>query len=236
MVIANQSQNIFKRVAVSERKALFRDICQSKVTLSLKSSDGEDVFHLLAIQTEKDETLLCHHTADSKEMTGTMKVLANFMFEDERYFFQTDLEFSTGWAILITDVDLFMLQRRANARIDLPEKYFANFNIIKYDGKAQFVECRIEDISAGGLKITIPKAEPVLKIGDVLRGALRLGNRRPMELDIEVRFAQTKEQGGVTVQVAGVQFKDVDHLLENRLLSLMMDLQRELFLKFPKGK
>lgn len=235
-MVINQSQNIFKRVAVSERKALFRSICQAKVNLSLKTSDGDDVFHLQAIQTEKDETLLCHHTADSKDKSGIMKVLANFIFEEERYFFQTDLEFSTGWAILKTDVDLFMLQRRANARIDLPPKYFANFNIIKYDGKAQFIECRIEDISAGGLKIVIPKAEPVLKIGDVLRGALRLGNRRPMELDIEVRFAQSKDEAGVKVQVAGVQFKEVDHLLENRLLSLMMDLQRELFLKFPKGK
>lgn len=227
-------QTIFKKVAVSEKKMLFREIADDKLQLSMKGSINEDVFHLIAVQTDKDETLLCHHTADSKDVTQPQKVVVNFPFKSERYFFQTELSFSVGWAVLKTDVDLFQLQRRANARIDIPGKYEAIFSILHHGGKVHFVESRVRDVSAGGLKIEFKGAAPDLKIGDQIKGALRLGLRRAMEFDVEVRFAQKREVDGQVIQTAGLQFLNVTNILETRLLSLMMDLQRELFLKYPK--
>lgn len=228
------AQAIFKKVAVSEKKLLFREIADDKLQLSMKGSVHEEVFHLIAVQVDKDEALLCHHTADSKDVTAAQKVVVNFPFKNERYFFQTELSFSVGWAVLKTDVDLFQLQRRANARIDLPPKYEAIFSILNHSSRVYFIESRVKDVSAGGLKIDFKGAVPELKIGDRIKGALRLGSRRAMEFEVEVRFAQKREQDGETFQTAGLQFLNVNQMLETRLLSLMMDLQRELFLKYPK--
>ncbi|KYG61754.1 hypothetical protein AZI85_05890 [Bdellovibrio bacteriovorus] len=232
----NAPQMIFKKVAHSEKKMLFREVAHDKMQVSVKGAVQEDIFHLIAVQTEKDEALLCHHTADSKGITTAQKCVVNFAFKSERYFFQTELYFESGWAVLKIDTDLFQLQRRANARIDLPDKYDGVFVLTSAGGKAYFLDCRVKDISAGGIKIELPANAPEVKIGDILKGNLRLGVRRAIEFEVEVRFAQKKDPVGAAppTQMAGLQFLHVDNLLESRLLSLMMDLQREIFLKYPK--
>lgn len=226
-----QGQTIFKKVPMSEKKFLFREIAHDKLQISLKG-DSDEMFNLIAIQTEKDEELLCHHTSNSKDFEKNQPVVVNFQFKGERYFFQTELSFSTGWAVLKINGDLFQLQRRANARADIPDKYDAAFILFAVEGQKFFIDCKIKDVSAGGLKIEMATDMPVLKIGDKVRGSMRLGSRRPMEFDLEVRFAQVARDGG-SRQTAGLQFLNVDRILEARLLILMMDLQRELFIKYP---
>jgi hypothetical protein len=230
-----QGQNIFKKVPLSEKKFLFREIAHDKLQISCKGED-ENFFNLIAIQTEKDEDLMCHHTANSKEYEKNQSVMVNFQFKNERYFFRTDLSFSTGWAVLKIDCDLFQLQRRANARVDLPSKYDSAFSLHHHNGQKYFLDGRILDVSAGGLKIDLVSDIPAMKIGDKIRGTMRLGIRRAMEFDMEVRFAQRREVNGQGVQTAGLQFLNIDKTMENRLLSLMMDLQREIFLKYPPKK
>lgn len=230
MVAGQPSEMIFKRVAVSERKVIFRELAEDKAQVAVKGTEHEDTFHLIAIQIEKDETLLCHHTEDSKGVSQAQKVLINFSFKNERYFMQTELAFESGWAVLQIGGDLFQLQRRANARFIMPEGYSAVYILTAHEGKKYFVDCIVKDVSAGGLKLEVPITHPDFRIGEVLKGSLRLGTRRPMEFDVEVRFARKTEKN----HVVGVQFLNVNHVLENRLLSLMMDLQRELFLKFGK--
>ncbi|WII72318.1 PilZ domain-containing protein [Bdellovibrio sp. 22V] len=229
-------QTIFKKVALSEKKLLFREIADDKIQLTIKGSAHEEIFHLIAVQTEKDEALLCHHTADSKSFATNQAAVVNFSFKSERYFFKTELSFEAGWAVLRTDVDLFQLQRRANARVDIPAKYDAVFLLTNHGGKSYFLDTRVRDVSAGGFKMEFLGEKPELKIGDKVKGSLRLGSRRPMEFEIEVRFVQNRESEQGLIQTAGVQFLNVDHILETRLLSLMMDLQRELFLKYPNHK
>ncbi|MDG0815893.1 flagellar brake protein [Bdellovibrio svalbardensis] len=229
--MAEQGQVIFKKVGVSDKKMLFREIASDRIQVALKG-ENDEIFHLIAIQTEKDEDLLCHHTADSKKFERPQKVMVNFPFRSERYFFQSELSFHSGWAVLKIDSDLFQLQRRANARIDLPSRYDAVFTLHLHGGKNYFLEGRIVDVSAGGIKVELPFIAPELVLGEKIKGTMRLGIRRPMEFELEVRFAQKKDLQGKPSQVAGLQFLDVDHTMENRLLSLMMDLQREIFVKY----
>jgi c-di-GMP-binding flagellar brake protein YcgR len=114
----------------------------------------------------------------------------------------------------------------------MPDAYGATYILMSHEGKKFFQDCAIKDISAGGMKLEVPIKHPEFRPGEVLRGSLRLGTRRPTEYEVEVRFTQKTE----TSHIVGVQFLNVDTILENRLLSLMMDLQRELFIKFPKKK
>lgn len=234
MIVKPQEQVIFKKVGLSEKKILFRNIATLRTPIFVKGEDDK-VFEILAVQNEKDEVLLCQHTATSKDQTQPQKVLVNFSYDSERYFLHTDVSYTHGWALLtIKDLDLFQLQRRANTRVDIPKGYSAIFTISQYGGKSYFVESRLMDISAGGMKIVFG-SEPPIKNGDIVKGLLKLGSRRPLEFDVAVRHVITKEENGKEFQIAGVQFGNVDHLMENRLLSLMMDLQRELFLKYSQG-
>lgn len=230
-MVVDQGQTIFKKVGLSDKKMLFREIASDRLQVALKG-EGDEIFHLIAIQTEKDETLLCHHTADSKDFEKAQKVMVNFPFKSERYFFQSELSFNSGWAVLKIDADLFQLQRRTNARIDIPDKYEAIFTLHRHNGKSYFLESRIKDVSAGGLKIEMPLGAPELVVGEKVKGTMRLGARRAIEFELEVRFSQRKDIQGSLFHVVGLQFLNVEHLLENRLLSLMMDLQRELYLKY----
>ena len=114
-----------------------------------------------------------------------------------------------------------------------PDEYDALFVLQSVNGKPVFINCRIRDISAGGLKLEFPPGTPELKLSDMIKGSIRLGIRRPLEFEMEVRFAQKHSSG---FQVGGVQFRNIDHFMENRLLSLMMDLQREIWLRFSAKK
>ncbi|MEN0060383.1 MAG: PilZ domain-containing protein, partial [Bdellovibrio sp.] len=221
----SSQQVIFKKVAVSERKTLFREMAEARKQISLKTEE-DIIFHLIAIQTEKDEVLLCHHTADSQQITTPQKVMANFSFENERYFFQSELTFQSGWAVLNIDLDIFQLQRRSSARIDLPEEYHAVFHMDQYNQNTFTLEANIVDISAGGVKVRFQAGMPEFKIGDLLRGSLHLGERRPFEISVEVRHATKLEVAGRIVQVVGLQFTGVNQMLENRLLIVMMEWQR----------
>ncbi len=229
--MTEQGQVIFKKVGLSDKKMLFREIASDRIQVSLKG-DGDEVFHLIAIQIEKDETLMCHHTADSKPFEKTQKVMVNFPFKSERYFFQSELSFNSGWAVLKIDGDLFQLQRRANARIDIPDRYEGIFTLHSHNGKNYFLDSRIKDVSAGGIKAEMPYVVPEFAVGEKVKGSMRLAARRPMEFELEVRFAQKKDLDGKPSQVVGLQFLNIDLTMENRLLSLMMDLQREIFIKY----
>lgn len=231
--MAYGQQVIFKKVAVSEKRMIVREVADDKVQLSLKGDD-DSIFNLIAVQTERDESLLCHHTANSKQHQRPQKVLVNFTFRSERYFFQSELSFSLGWAVLNLDADLFQLQRRASARIDLPASYAGYFSLHSHAGRNYFVDAKVRDVSAGGIKIEFISSGQNLKTGDLIRGALKLGIRRAIDCELEVRHAMEREVDGNKIIAAGLQFLNVDQNLENRLLSLMMDLQREIFLKYSK--
>lgn len=229
-----KGQSIFKKVGLSEKKSLFRELARSKLLLFLKG-EGDVMFHLMAIQCEKDESLFCRHTADSTHIKTSQKVIVNFSYESERFFMHTEIRFEGAWIIMPIKEDLFHLQRRASARIEIPDVYDGSFMLLTHNGLPFFTECLLRDISAGGLKIQLPGDEPTLKSGDLINGRLRLGARRPMPFDAEIRFAQKVQlpQGRGVAQVAGIRFLNVDNILENRLLSLIMDVQREIFLKHP---
>lgn len=222
---------VFKRIALSEKKMLLREIAHNKIALSVKGESTPKLFHLIAIQNDKDEVMLCHHSADSKHVNQAQKAVVNFPFKNERYYFQSELYFEAGWAVIKLNRDIFQLQRRTNARIEIPKDYNAAFILTQYDGKSYFIEFKVKDFSAGGLKIEITSEGPEVHEGKILKGSFRLGSRRPVDVEAEVRHVRKVERDGQIFQITGIKFLRVDKTMENRLLNFTMDLQQELFLK-----
>ncbi len=223
---AGWSQNAFKKVAVSEKKALFRKIAEEKKQLVVK--DDEDRFRqLIALRLEKDEKLYCVLAAKQALRTD-QAVLLNFIFEKETFFMQTTVGFEKDIPWLDITADLFQLQRRQNARLDLPKEYGASVNLVEQNGTLIFLEGQVRDISAGGLKIFLAATTPVIAVEDNISLFLKLGQRRPMDFRTNVRFVAAFQDG----QMFGVQFLDRGNVMENKLLSIMMDLQRELYVRY----
>jgi hypothetical protein len=246
--MAPAKKDIFKKVSVSERKTLFREMVKARDILTIKG-ETEDPFHLIAIQVEKDEFLMCHHTADSKGQSKPQTVVANFTHENDQYFCRTDLTFNLNWAILKLDLDLFKLQRRASARIEIPDEINAEFILKQFGPNKYDVICKVKDVSTGGIKAEMPIGAPDLKIGDTVQGILRFGNRRPFEFELEARFVQKISTGEVIteqtsvpylpsnqVQITGFQFLKIDSVIESRMLTILMDIQREIYIKTVKKR
>ena len=230
----NEWVDIFKKVAVSGKKQVLREAAAQECMLSIKSEE-DVIVQTPMIWMDQDYSLFCRALSleDLIRMNG--RVTCNFTHENERYFFQTDLEMEGDEVRLnCAEVDLYQLQRRKNTRLFFPENYDAGFNITEYKGKSYFIFAKIKDISAGGCKVIIPKQDPAFVVGSQFSGFLRVGHRKPLPLVAEVRHVleETKDNA----QVFGVQFVEINSVIENRLLSMMVDIQRELYVRFGTAK
>ncbi len=223
-------QNVFKNIAASERKEVFAGVVGSGIQLLVRIH-GAESFHVVPREVNLDQELFCHFADDAGGISGVLPAVVNFDFDHERYFFKTHVKIVADGLWLNANVELFQLQRRANVRIPIPKNFDANFSLHGHGGKKYFKDCTVKDVSAGGVRIEFTGERPDLQIGDSVRGTLRLGTRRAMEFDLEVRFVQRKEVDGQIYYTAGTRFQNMDKLLETRLLTLMTDLQRELFVK-----
>ncbi len=227
---AGPQQDVFKKVHLSEKKMIFREMAFEH-TMILVKNDQDEFAHFNSFRLDDDSKLYCARLADSPGITTEQAVVLNFIFKGESYFIQSYVTFENGIPCLDIEGSLYVLQRRNNARIVLPDEYPAFVNWVEYNSKAVFYEGRVQDISAGGCRIMIPGESIDLKIGDKIKVVLHLGQRRPVQQLSEVRFVKKDDSG----QTFGIQFQEVDRVVENRLLTTMMDIQRELYVKYgPK--
>lgn len=233
---ASSSQNFFKKVAFSEKKKLLKALTEAQEPLLVKGDVEDFPFHLVPIQNEGMDAVLCHLTEDSKNVSDPQNILINFVQGEHRYFMQTVLKFRPGWAVVDTTGDLYQLQRRSSVRIDIPEEFNARFMIRHHGGQSYALEAAVENISAGGIKIRFTGVDPKLKMGDPMKGTLTVGIKRPIDFDLEVRFVGRKMVDRKVVQTIGLQFKNLERVMETKMLSLIMDIQHEIYIKTQKGE
>ncbi|HEX7673095.1 MAG TPA: PilZ domain-containing protein [Bdellovibrio sp.] len=228
-------QSTFKPVPISERKEIFKEIAKDKLQLIVRGAAPE-ACHVEAVSIDDEDILFCHRTDDAGGLTTDSDAVLNFDHGNERYFMKAYLRSSKDGVFINTNFELFQLQRRANVRVVIPETFDALFSLHGHGGKKYFKDCKVVDVSAGGVRIEFQGAKPDLKENDIVEGTLRLGTRRPMKFDLQVRFVNKRVENGDTVYTAGTMFMNIDKTMETRLLSLITDLQRELFLKSAKDE
>lgn len=227
-------QNIFKKIGISERKNLLMQICQDKITLILKS--GEEVVINLLPQKYVDgeeDALICAYPTEI-EIENSDKTLLSFQLGADRYFFEARTKIDKELIILYPSEELFILQRRMNARIVLPEAFPGYFEFQVNSHKDIAFKAKVMDFSAGGVKLRVHAADPIFKEDDTLEGILIFNQRRPIAISGQVRFNRTLPSA--EIQILGLQFVDIDKRIEGRLLSLVLDIQRELDSKFNPRK
>lgn len=222
----------------SERKRIFKGVVESQSEILIKGVNG--AIHRLLPEKIKDEKWLCCHVRDGKPTDDFGSLLkdehpANFSLETERYFFLSPLRIESPFIQLRTDGDLYHLQRRKTARVQIPDLIEAVCTVTKHNEQSCFLTTKILDFSTGGLRVQYDSNEPEMKSGDKLFVSVRLSQRKPFELTATVRHA-VKAQTGQFEQTFGMEFGAKEKTLENKLLWLQLDLQGEIFRKWKRNQ
>ncbi len=122
--------------------------------------------------------------------------------------------------------ELLRLQRRDSFRIVIPPtislEFFLNSKL-----KPEYA-MRVADVSLGGAAVRM-NAEQLSRywVGSSIKGSLVMHGRDPIELEGTIRHHFPKEQGQPTQKV-GVQFLNLSTEQQRELLSLTLQLHREM--------
>lgn len=221
--------DIFTRISdPSEKTRLYEDLARSRSEIHAKKPDPSgDVFVLIATEYSK-ERLRCKLTGATGPLPVNGVLTATFFVGGEKYFIQTDYQFSGDQIALLTSNHVFHLQRREDYRIRIPASYKALLEIVSINGQTKKHSIPIMDLSGGGCRIQLdPKFLP-LQMHDALKGHIFLPDRDPIQVTGSVRHLKVENHGrGPTI--CGIQFVGQTEPLKNRIIAVVMDLYRELF-------
>jgi hypothetical protein len=227
-------KDVFKKVHLSDKKKLFKRIIEDRLVCLVKT-ESIDVQQVVPNRMMDEKIVECEfvdgQVFDLK--TPEMGVISINSGED-RYFFYGLVALNNDRVYIETQGDLFYLQRRKSARLELPENFTATARITDYKGKTLPFDCEVADISSGGCKLYLTSLEPIIKAGTILKMKITLGHRSPFDVSGEVRHVKPVRDFSELPQTMGIQFVSTDPMFEGRMLNLYMDVQREVFLKYVK--
>lgn len=222
-------REIFRKVPLSEKKALFKQGAEQKVSYYAKG-DSDDLVTLYLDEYVDGKVLIFIFAENSAKILSNQTLILNFSHGEDRYFFHAPAEVYNNRVHISAELDVYILQRRKTPRLDIPSEYPGGLNIIAYQNKMVMYQCTFLDFSSGGCKVLYPAHLPVFKTGDVIRGVIHLNHRNPVDLQGEIKHHSMDKIAGH--QIFGIQFKLNTTILENKMLVVFMDLQRELFVKW----
>lgn len=226
-------REIFRKVPLSEKKVLFRKGSEEKMFFYAKG-DSDDLVSLVLDGYVDGKILTFTYALNSPRILSNQNIVLNFSSGEDRFFLHALAEVYDNRVHVSAQSDVYILQRRKTPRLDIPDAYPAGINIIAFKNKMVMYQCKILDFSSGGCRIEYPAHLPLFKSGDVFRGVIHLNHRNPVELDCEIKHQVLDQAAGK--QTFGVQFKLPTTILENKMLVVFMDLQRELFIKWSSSE
>lgn len=237
--MTKRNSPMFNQVHLIDKKIIFRSLPMRKTKIMMKND--ELVVRLEALASSSEKILECQYLPFTPNETLpdlsqvfenniSSLVVLNFSFNEDRYFMQTTASLDSGKISVDLAPDLFVLQRRRSARVDITFSYPHQIRVIEHHGKPVFIEGRMVDFGAGGCRLEILQMNPQFTEADELVVVLRLSHRNPLTLKSQVRHASSKTSQGN--QIFGVQFLGLGPIMENKMMSLLMEVQKELFAKF----
>lgn len=226
--------DVFKKVHLSEKKKLFKTLIEDRIVILLKT-EAMDVQQVVAVENLEDKILECDFIPGKEfDLKNSDMAVISINAKEDKYFFHGLMTFNGKKIYIDIQGDMFYLQRRKSARLDLPETYNSKCRILDFKGKMLPFDCDVLDISSGGCRLSLSSLEPIVKSGTILKLRITLGHRSAFEAKGEVRHVKPIKDYTDLPQVMGIQFVDYDANFEARMLNLYMDVQREIFLKHIK--
>jgi hypothetical protein len=227
-------KDVFKKVHLSDKKKLLRRVIDEQIVWLVKTETSE-VQQLLPKQILEEKIMECAFLPgkDFNLKNSEMAVISINSGED-KYFFYGLMTFSATSIYIDVQGDLFYLQRRKSARLELPENYITKCKVLDHKGNTLPFDFTVIDISSGGCRLSLNTLEPIIKAGTILNLKITLGHQTPFEVQGEVRHTKPIKDSADLPQMMGIQYVNNETTFEAKMLNLYMDVQREIFLKHIK--
>jgi Predicted glycosyltransferase len=220
-------KDIFTRVRAEDTAALFMELAKNKILILCKGS-ADNIIPLKALTYETGKQVLECRTDNGKDLGLEEDILGNFQILTEKYYFTGRMVSRGGNTFIYVTGDVFHLQRRQTYRVHIPESYKYFFNILKVSGRPDNIPGHLVDLSGGGCRVIYHMTTPLMKVGDIVTGQLRIGNRPALEVDGEVRHIKVDAVQKNT-QIFGIEFKGMNSVVENKIFAITMELYKEIF-------
>lgn len=219
-------ENPFEKVkSASEAKAIYRRLPAEAEEFFCK---GEEILFGFRPDSFDEKTGLAGHVLnyDKAELLSE-SVVVNFMVGPDRYYcvsqFTVDPTNPERGSLKFTEV-LYRLERRSHYRVSIPTEMQRDCNFINQEGKSIFVASVILDVSQGGARLQALKGKiKDIKEGVRVRCVMHIRGKWKFELVGQIRHVIP----GQLTDVFGLQFQGVDENTNRKLLSMMLELQRE---------
>ena len=226
------NQEIFKKISKTEKKELFDQLVDRHLEITVKG-DEDQFYYLVAQELSHGNRIECVASAGGSLPRIHQDVIISIEAGEHRYYANTKLLVENmDHCSLDVSVPIFQLQRRRSVRLTLPKEMPQSANIISLHGKTVFIPAVIDNFSAGGLRLKVDDSEHTFLVGLEIELVMQLSKKSPMQFIAQVRHLSESLQDDQRVQIIGVQFMGLDKNMETRLMISLMDLQREVFLKY----
>lgn len=229
------NQEIFKKISKTEKQELFEQLTDRHLEITVKG-DEDQYYCLVAKELIHGSRIECIASAGFVIPRIHQDVIISIEVGEHRYYANTRL--------LVEDMQkcsldlsgpIFQLQRRRSVRLTLPREMPQSANIISLHGTTVFIPAIIDNFSAGGVRLKVENTEHTLLVGLELEIVMQLSKKSPMQFIAQIRHLSESFQEEKRVQMIGVQFLGLDKNMETRLMISLMDLQREVFLKYSSS-
>ena len=205
------------------RKQILTDFAAVKGEILCKG-DGEALFNFrvsgLSEQLNIEGQIV--GLSDGSALKAGDAVIGNFSLNDDKYFMNSSFLQVGQSAVMAFPEQIYLLQRRATNRVDLPEDMVRSVNLIQINGKATFLDAICEDISVGGARLQFKVSTVTLKSGDQLTMVFRIKDKWTFEVKGVIKHLVLKDGA----QVFGVEFDQTNKSIANKLQSMTLELQR----------
>lgn len=222
-------KELFRRLTKAEMTRLLKEAHSSTRTVLVKF-ESSPVFKLKANPVAWGANVSCTKIKALDERFKGKEATCNFILDGEIYFFKAKPVFENKNVHLNLVSDLFHLFRRRNRRLQIPDNFKAQLTTKRINGKLVFLRAPLKDITHLGCKVVLNSEVPKIQSGDVIEGALRIGTRHPLEIKGIVRHKKEIKKDHFD-QVFGLEFSETEGSDQNRLMTLILELERELFIR-----
>lgn len=217
-----ESEVFFKGISdAKERTQIFDSLLATKAEILCKLPPEQIVKLTLKILGKGN--LFCHGSFDASKVPSPCEVICNFSLAGEKYFFtsQAVVRSRDQEIEISTPNKIYLLQRRQNYRLKIPDSYDASIEIESVNQSSAKKIGKLYDLSVGGCKAGFDIQDLTFKMDDEISGKLHIKNRDSIAFKGAIRHLQGN--------TAGIEFTPFTPALESRLFSLTMDLHKEFF-------
>ncbi|UOF01285.1 PilZ domain-containing protein [Bdellovibrio reynosensis] len=218
---------IFKSINDSaEQEKLLQRLLQSKECITLK--DKYDRLIILKAVTTNGTSLTCEFSEEAAmNLPGTELFMGSFQFGGDKYIFETR-PVAHGKEVIVSLLNLFHLQKRLNYRYVLPSDYPAAFALSFVNETACQVHCRLLDLSTEGCAVEVTHDALSCNLEDEIKAFVHLGDREPILVQGLIKNIRLKSDNSL---VLGVKFNHMAAASEDKIVSSITDLQREVYFR-----